>query len=137
MKKIKELQVKHISIISAFNDEFEKQFRLFFARHLLKTDRIFTTETDSELIELRTSMGLLLRLMLKRTVTGDLIQLIYLHGRKVEDINKLDELFSEMIQASDQFKDEVKIVTRERMLVVFDLLEFLINSIIQRDGFIN
>lgn len=137
MKDDKRLKLNHVSIVAAFDNEFEIQFRKFFAKYLLKTDRTFYSETDGDLIELRTAMSVLLKLLLKRTVTGDLIQLIYLHGRMIEDIDKLDELFSEMIQSSDQFKNEVKTVTRERLKVVFDLLEFLINSVIQRDGFIN
>lgn len=137
MKDDSRIKLNHISIISAFDKEFEIQFRNFFSKYLLKSKRIFYSETDKELIELRTSMSVLLKLLLKRAVTGDLIQLIYLHKRKIDDINKLDDLFSEMIQTNEQFKEEVRIVTRERLQFVFDLLEFLINSIIKRDGFIN
>jgi hypothetical protein len=137
MKDDQRIKLNHISIISAFDKEFEIQFRNFFAKYLLKSKRIFYSETDKELIELRTSMSVLLKLLLKRAVTGDLIQLIYLHKRKIDNINKLDDLFSEMIQTNEQFKEEVRIVTRERLQFVFDLLEFLINSIIKRDGFIN
>lgn len=137
MKDEYRLKLKHISIIDAFEKEFEVQFRQFFAKYLLRANKIFHTEANKELIELKTQMSVLLKLLLKRAVTSDLIQLIYLHKRRIDDINKLDDLFSEMIQSSDKFKEEVRIVTRERLQVVFDLLEFLINSVIERDGFIN
>lgn len=137
MKDDQRIKLSHITIVTAFENEFEIQFRKFFAKYVLKSNRIFLSESDKELIELKTSMRVLLKLLLKRAVTGDLIQLIYYHGKKINDIDKLDELFSEMIQSSDEFRAEIRTAVRERLKVVFDLLEFLLNSVIQRDGFIN
>lgn len=139
MKKYQDkLQVNETTIVSVFEQEFDKQFRKFFGNYLLKqSDKTFHKGTEKELIELYTKMSVLLKLLLKRTVTGDLIQLIYLHGRQVKDISKLDDLFAEMISSNDHFKSEVSIVTRERLKYVFDLLEFILDSVIKKDGFIN
>ncbi len=139
MKKQKEkLQVNEITIVSAFEQEFDKEFRKFFGNYILKrTNKTFHRGTEKEFIELHTKMNVLLRLLLKRTVTGDLIQLIYLHGRTIKDINKLDQIFSEMVNSNEHFRNEVSIVIRERLQFVFDLLEFILNSVIQKDGFIN